>query len=397
MKTRPAGRRLLLFPPLMTILSFRHLKWLLLPAVAGVAIYWMRFAPVPGIVHPVAVADVTGETMGTGTLEARFGAAISPKITGRLTAVNVDQGDRVTAGQLLATLDEAEARRHLETAEAARAATASTVTRIRTEEARAEAVLSRARLEHARAVSLADSRSVAESERDKATEQLRIAEADLARVRAAIAESIQAQASAASQVALQQEMLAHTRLIAPFAGLVVRRDRHPGDVVNPGGTVLQLVATEEIWVSAWVDETAVARLAPDQPARVVFRSEPDTAYPGRVARLGRETDRETREFLVDVRVERMPANWTIGQRAEVFIETGRRPGVVALPLPFLAHRDGVAGTWVLRDDRARWQPVQLGLRGATLVEIRTGLQAGDRVVRPATPGQALEGHCVAVR
>ena len=379
----------------MKALSLRCLKWLLLPALAAVALYWMRFAPAPGIIHPVTTADVSGETMGTGTLEALFTAAISPKITGRLTAVKVDQGDRVTAGQLLATLDEVEARRHLEAAEAARASAVATAARTRTEEARAQAVLSRAQLEHTRAVSLADSRSVAESERDKATEQLRIAEADLARVRAAIAESVQAEVSAASQVALQQELLAHTRLIAPFAGLIVRRDRHPGDVVNPGGTVLQLVATEEIWVSAWVDETAIARLAPDQPARVVFRSEPDTAYPGRVARLGRETDRETREFLIDVRVERLPANWTIGQRAEVFIETGRQSGGIALPLAFLAHRDGVAGTWVLRDGRARWQPVQTGLRGAALVEIRSGLKAGDRVVRPAAPGQSLDGRRIA--
>jgi HlyD family secretion protein len=356
----------------------------------------MRFAPAAGVVHLVATADVTGETMGTGTLEARLTASISPRITGRLTAVLVDQGDRVTAGQLLATLDEVEARRHLEAAEAASAAAAATATRIRTEEARAQAVLSRAQLEHTRAVSLAESRSLAEADRDKATEQLRVAEADLARVRAAIAEAVQAQVSASSQVALQQEILAHTRLLAPFAGLVIRRDRDPGAVVNPGGTVLQLVATEEIWVSAWVDETAIARLAPDQTARVVFRSEPDTAYPGRVARLGRETDRETREFLVDVRVERLPANWTIGQRAEVFIQTGRRPGVTAVPAAFLVYRDGGAGTWVLREGRARWQPVQPGLRGANLVEIREGLKAGDRVVRPATPGESLDGRRIAL-
>ena len=372
----------------------RALKWLLLPAVAAVAIYWLRFAPVPGIAHTVATADVTGETMGTGTLEARLAASLGPRITGRLTAVNVDQGDRVTAGQLLATLDDAEARRHLEAAEAARASAAATVARVRTDEARAQAILSRARLDHTRAVSLVESRSASESDRDKATEQLRIAEADLARGRAAIAEAVQAQATAESQVALQQEFLAHTRLVAPFAGLVVRRDRHPGDVVNPGATVLHLVATEELWVSAWVDETASTSLAPDQPARVIFRSAPDTAFPGRVARLGRETDRETREFLVDVRVEQLPANWTIGQRAEVFIETGKRPGVIALPAAFLVHRDGVAGTWVLRSGRAQWQPLTLGLRGASLVEIRSGLTAGDRVVRTTAPGTSLDGRRV---
>lgn len=372
----------------------RSWPWLLAAVLVALAVYWVRFAPVSAPIHTVARADVTGETLGTGTLEARYAASLSPKITGRLTAVHVDQGDRVTAGQLLATLDAAEARRHLEAAEAGRTAAAATVTRTRTEEARAQAVLHRAQVDHARAVSLADSRTLAEAERDKATEQLRIAEADLARVRAAIAEAVQAEAAAASQVALQRELLAHTQLTAPFAGLVVRRDRHPGDVVNPGATVLHLAATEELWVSAWVDETAVAQLAADQPARVVFRSEPATVYPGRVARLGRETDRETREFLVDVRVDRLPAHWTIGQRAEVFVASVLRPGVVALPAVFLAYRDGVAGTWILRSGRARWQPVDPGARGAGLVEIRSGLQAGDRVARPAAPGQSLEGRRV---
>jgi len=374
------------FPPV------RALPWLLLPAAAAVTIYWLRFAPLAAVTHTVAVADVAGETMGTGTLEARYAASLGPRITGRLTAVHVDQGDRVTAGQLLATLDDAEARRHLGAAEAARDSAAATVARVRTDEARAQAVLSRARLEHTRAVSLVESRSVAESERDKATEQLRIAEADLARGRAAIAEAVQAHAAAGSQVALQQELLAHTRLVAPFAGLVVRRDRHPGDVVTPGATVLHLVAPEELWVSAWIDETASAALAPDQPARVVFRAEPAVPYPGRVARLGRETDRETREFLVDVRVGRLPANWTIGQRAEVFIETGRRPGVVALPAAFLVQRDGVTGTWILRDGRARWQPLTVGLRGAGLAEIRSGLAAGDRVVLAAASGASPDGR-----
>jgi len=382
----------------MPRLLSRSWPWLLVAVAATAVVYWMRFAPAPAVVHTVTLADVTGETLGTGTLEARYSASLSPKITGRLTTVTVDQGDRVAAGQLLATLDDAEAHRHLEAAEAAQTAAAATVARIRTEEARAQAVLHRAQVDHARAVSLAASKTLAEAERDKATEQLHIAEAELARVRAAITEAVQAEAATASQVALQRELLAHTRLTAPFAGLVVRRDRHPGDVVNPGGTVLHLVATEEIWVSAWVDETAIAQLAPDQPARVVFRSEPATAYPGRVARLGRETDRETREFLVDVRVDHLPANWTIGQRAEVFIASGRRPSVVALPVAFLAYREGVAGTWILRDGRARWQPVTPGLRGAGRVEIRAGLQAGDRVVRPARPdGPALDGRRIAAR
>src|ERR1035437_7043733 len=101
---------------------------------------------------------------------------------------------------------------------------------------------------------------------------------------------------------------------SPYDGLITRRDRDSGGIVVPGASILQLVATNEIWVSAWVDETAITGLKTGQPARVVFRSEPAQSYAGEVARLGREADRETREFVVDVRVKELPENWIIGQQ-----------------------------------------------------------------------------------
>lgn len=378
----------------MSRLFVRSWKWILLTAIVLFAVYRVRFAPLPALAHTVAATTVVGETLGTGTLEARLAATISPRVTGRLSSLLVDQGDTVKAGQILATLDDAEAHRQLEVAQAALASSAATVERVRIDETRAQAVLEQAKLEHARALSLAEARTVSPAERDKAIEQLHVAEADVARARAAIVEAQSMHASAASQVALQEEMVAHTRLLAPFDGLVVRRERDPGDIVSPGGAVLEVVSTDEIWVSAWVDETAIARLAPDQPARIVFRSEPDQSYPGHVARLGRETDRETREFLVDVRVDHLPANWTIGQRAEVYVETGRQVDVPAVPAEFLVYREGVTGVFALVGGRARWQAVVTGLRGASLVEVRGGLAVGDRVVASAQPGRELEGRRV---
>jgi HlyD family secretion protein len=161
---------------------------------------------------------------------------------------------------------------------------------------------------------------------------------------------------------------------------VVRRDRDAGGVVVPGGSLLQLISTNEIWVSAWVDETAMTDLVSGQPARVVFRSEPGMNYPGEVARLGRETDRETREFLVDVRVKELPKNWTVGQRAEVFIETGRQSEALVVLQPFVQWREGKPGVFVNEHGKARWRAVTLGLRGRETVEITQGLTTGEQVV-----------------
>lgn len=172
-----------------------------------------------------------------------------------------------------------------------------------------------------------------------------------------------------------------TEMSSPYDGLVTRRDRDPGGVVVPGASVLQIVATNEIWVSAWVDETAMAGLRPGQSAAVVFRSEPEKRYPGEVARLGREADRETREFVVDVRVKELPLSWTIGQRAEVFIETGRKAGVLVLPLAFLQWRANKPGVFVANNGRVHWRDISLGLCGSRMVEVVSGLQQGEQIIR----------------
>ncbi len=192
-------------------------------------------------------------------------------------------------------------------------------------------VLQQARLEHRRATELLAGKIAAQADFDKTAEALHVAEADLARTQSAIVEAQSLVFTAEKTLLYQKEHLAFTEMRSPYDGLVTRRDRDPGGIVVPGASILQLVATNEIWVSAWVDETAMAGLKTGQPARVVFRSEPAESCEAEVARLGREADRETREFIVDVRVKKLPENWTIGQRAEVFIETGRKSNVVLIP------------------------------------------------------------------
>jgi len=190
-------------------------------------------------------------------------------------------------------------------------------------------------------------------------------------------------------VSYQKERLSETQVLSPYDGLVVRRDRDPGGVVVPGASLLQLISPNEIWISAWVDETAMAGLAPGQPARVVFRSEPSKSYPGEVARLGRETDRETREFLVDVRVKGLSKNWTVGQRAEVYIQTDRKSDALLVPEPFLRWREGKPGVFVNAHGKTEWRALSLGLRGREAVEVTQGVSAGEQVVKPSDPKQEL--------
>jgi HlyD family secretion protein len=362
-------------------------KWVLLAVVIAFAVYRIRFAPVPVMAHKVVSGPVVAEVMGTGTLEARIKTTISPRIQERLAEVLVDQNDAVKTGQLLARLDDGELKMQVEVAEAARVAARASLERVKTDEARALAVDKQARLNHQRVSDLMATKVSSPDELDKAVESLQVAAADVKRSQAAIAEAESQVVTAEKNLAYQKERLSYTQILSPYDGLVVRRDRDPGGVVVPGGSLLQLISTNEIWISAWVDETAMTDLVTGQPARVVFRSEPAKSYPGEVARLGRETDRETREFLVDVRVKELPKNWTVGQRAEAFIETGRKSEALVIPQRFLQWREGKPGVFVNEHGQARWRAVTLGLRGREAVEVTQGLSTGEPMVATREAGQ----------
>jgi HlyD family secretion protein len=309
---------------------------------------------------------------------------VSPRIQERLAEVLVDQGDSVKAGQVLARLDDAEAIQQVAIAESSLAAARQTLERVEADLARSEAVLNQARLNQTRLVNLASTQAVSQSDADKASEALAVAEADMRRSQSAISEAEAQTVVAEKTLLFRREQLAFTVIKAPYDGLIIRRDRDPGDIVVPGASLMQIISCDELWISAWVDETAMPALAADQTARILFRSEPASAYPGRVARLGREADRETREFLVDVRVSELPQNWAIGQRAEVFIETGRKADAVLLPADFLMWKDGRAGVFVKSGGKARWRAVTPGMRGRDWLAITSGLKTKEQVLKLPT-------------
>lgn len=362
-------------------------KWLGLIAIVGYAVYRFTSSPIEVKAHLVRRGEITSEVMGTGTFEARTKVIISPRISGRVAEVLVDQGDRVVAGQLLVRLDDEDLTQQVRIAESTIELFKASRGRFKADRDQAESVLIQARSEYERALELVKSDSISQAETDKAREALDVATAGVARADAAMIEAEQQILLAERTLAFQQARLTDGKMLAPFDGLIIERYRDPGAIAVPGTSVLSMVSTDELWISAWVDETAMASLAEGQPARVIFRSESATEYAGRVARLGRQADRETREFVVEVRVLDLPKNWAVGQRAEVYIQTDTRPDAVLVPQEFLRKQDGIAGVYVHRDGRATWQPLDIGLVARESVEAVQGLQAGDELVVPSGPGQ----------
>lgn len=363
-------------------------RWLVLAVIVGGIVYQMQFAPVTVQSISPTRQTIKSEVMGTGTLEARISTTISPKIAGRIGEVFVDQGEKVQQGQLLVRLDDEELQQQVEIASANVEAANAALQRLMADKNRAIAVFEQSKRHHDRIQSLKEKNATTQDDLDRAVELLAVATADMTRAEAAITEGQKGLLAAEKTQEYHRARLADTVINAPFAGLVVERQREAGDIAVPGSAVLTLISTDVLWISAWVDETEMSKLSFEQPARIVFRSHPERNFAGKVVRLAKQADRETREFVVDVQVSELPENWAVGQRAEVFIETDRQGDVLTIPLATLSRRDKQEGVFVAAEGTARWKAVTLGVRGREFVEVREGLSESEIVLLVPT-GQSM--------
>jgi HlyD family secretion protein len=248
-----------------------------------------------------------------GTVEATT-ADLGFQAPGRIATVDVDEGARVSAGDLIAKLDVAEldARRaaavaQLETARAqlrelergarpeelAQARAAVVAADQKLEEARRDLDRTR-RLEAGGAVSrealerVETAHVVAQTQAAQAREQLRLVQTG---PRSERIEAARAQVAAAeAMVARVDATLSNASIVAPFAGVVTVRHREPGETVAAGQPVVTLMNPADRWVRIYVREDRVGRVALGQPARITTDSHRDTEFSGRVVHIASEAE-----------------------------------------------------------------------------------------------------------
>jgi HlyD family secretion protein len=129
-----------------------------------------------------------------------------------------------------------------------------------------------------------------------------------------------------------------------------------------------------------VDETQIAHLQNGLAVDVVFRTLPQQRFAGKICRLWRETDRETREYKVDIALDKLPPNWTLGQRLEVFIRGDKPKTCVNIPSNLVSWKNNQPFVLAVVNGKITARPVKLGVRSQNKVEIVSGLQAGDKLV-----------------
>jgi RND family efflux transporter MFP subunit len=351
----------------------------------------------------VAVATVRAAQAGrpallnaSGYVTPRRRATIAAKITGLVQEIFAEEGMRVAAGQVLATLDDSDARARLISAKADREATAATLADLRVNLANAER--DRQRME-----ALWKDTAVSE----QAVDQARTT-ADSLRARIALADEQVRAAEARIRVA--QQDLDNCTIRAPFAGIVVSKDAQRGEMVSPisagGGFTRTGIATivdmNSLEIEVDVNESHIARVRPEQPVTAVLDAYPDWQIPARVRTVIPTADRQKATVKVRVIFDHLDPRILpdMGVKVTFFGDEAGAPaaGAATVLLPRTAVREerGTSVVFVVRDGRAERRAVRLGQARGDDQAVTAGLSAGERVVVGGLEG-LRDGQRVQIR
>lgn len=327
---------------------------LLLLVPAGPA--WAQKAP-KVTTATAETAPITREVNLTGTVTSPDVARVSTAVGGQVTEVHIDSGDRVAKGEPLVSLDRELAELELQRERAAVA------------EAEAELADARRRLEEARRLA---------AEENIPTSELRSREAEV-RIQEAALERLQAEA------AHQEERVGRHRIDAPFDGVVSTKLTAAGEWIDPGTAVVELVAMAGLRLDFPAPQAYYPRIDTDTPVTVSLEALGNRAIDGFVGATIPVSDPEARTFTVRVHPEPDDLAITPGMsaRATLRLATGRE-GVVVPRDALIRYPDGRVTVWTVEDDgdqaTVRERHVETGLSFDGRVEIRSGLEAGARVV-----------------
>ncbi len=199
----------------------------------------------------------------------------------------VDQGSVVKAGQLLVRLDDEDLAQQVRMASAGIGSSEATLGRFRAEIAQAKSTFAKTEADIGRTQKLINANSISQSEFDQTKEAFELAKSGLLKAEANLLEAEQQVNLNRETLKFQEARLADTKLLAQFDGMVIARERDAGAIVVPGSPILHLISLDELWVSAWVDETEMDQLKDQQPAKIVFRSQTNIGVRRRCGAIGK--------------------------------------------------------------------------------------------------------------
>ncbi|MGH9941626.1 MAG: efflux RND transporter periplasmic adaptor subunit [Pyrinomonadaceae bacterium] len=362
-----------------------------------------------GAPRQVKTARVAEMAMGnsinvTGTLAAQDQATVSLKTPGRLRSISVDLGSAVRRGQMIAQVEPQDYQLRVQQAEAALAQARARLglspdgadDKVDPEQTgavrQARAVMDEARQNRERTVTLVEQGVVPRAEFDQVDAAYKVA---ISRYQDAVEEIRNRQALLAqrrSELALAQQQLIGTKVVAPFDGVVQEKSASIGEYLNVGAPVAVIVRVNPLRFRAEVPERDAGMVRAGLPIRVTVDGL-NRSYAGRITRLSPTISEQNRILIVEAEVANdgalRPGGFARGE-----IVTNDVGMALTVPTAAIVNFAGIEKVLVVQNGKAQEKSVTTGRRAADWTEVLAGVNSGDAVV--VNPGNLQTGQAVEV-
>ena len=356
-------------------------------AMAIAAAVAVRIVTAPVTIEPVTVSMAYPSQSftllnATGYVVAQRKAAVASKATGRLEWLGVREGSRVKQGEVLARLENRDVSATVE-----QTAASIKVAQANLEQGQAE--LNEAERNFNRSRDLLAKNFVSQAAHDAAISRYEKAKSAISGYRASIAV---AQANyRAAEVGVEQ-----TLIRAPFEGVVLTKNANVGDVITPFSSalgsqaaVVTMADMSTLEVEADVSESNLDKIKPDQPCEIQLDAMPGVRFRGRLLRMVPTVDRAKATVMAKIRFEELDPRVLPEMSAKVSflsqeMPAGERTARTVLQPAAVAQRDGKNVVFVIKEDKVAQVAVETGAKIGEMLEIRSGVKPGERVVlRPS--------------
>lgn len=318
----------------------------------------------------------------TGSLRPKQQVDVNPRISGRITQINVDVGQSVGRGTLIATIEDDEIRQQIERSKASIAVADASI-------AQREAELSNAKVELDRRKQLVKDGVLSQQELDGLEMRHRVAASQLELARA------QRRQTEAEQRELNIRQ-SQTRVFSPIAGIVARRNLDLGAMAGANTPIVTIVSVTPMVILANAAEQDISRIKKGAQVNVTIDSLPGQKFNGRVMRISPLLDPQTRNGQVEIEIPNTGGALKGEMFARVELNLGSERDTLLLPRDALVYRGEKPGVFTIEADKAKFLEVETGMAQEDKVEVLGGLKLGDKVI---TQGVNLvkEGDRVAER
>jgi HlyD family secretion protein len=356
------------------------------------------------VVDPVIRGNLVQTVVASGHVETPFRVEIGSQITGTVEDVLVQEGQQVAMGQPLVAIEASELKATVVQTQGVVALAEARMRQLRelTLPAasqtlmQARATLLNAQQTYDRTAGLVKSGFATKASLDEVQKNLDIARTQVRSAELQVftnspggsdyvmAETQLNQAKANLDTA--RSRLGYATIVAPRAGVLISRNVERGTVVQPGRVLMVLAPAGDAQLVLQIDEKNLGLIAVGQKALASADAYPDKTFPAEVSYINPGIDITRASVEVKLTVPNAPAYLRQDMTVSVDIEVGRRDDTLILPLRDIY--DALSGSpWamIVKDHRAHKQPVRLGLRASTHVEILEGVAVGDLAV-PVTSG-----------